>query len=125
MSDSAFAGRARSSKREAINDTRGARSGTAGQKQSAKGALDEGNQRGRIGKGCSPFLRSFGDLRLDYGVLRDRVAPVLKQLPGAGDIEEGRSGATAHGTRCWTLRLGAGLAQEETFGPTSHHVAGP
>jgi len=84
MSDSAFAGRP-IEQREAINDSRGHVAELLA-KAIRKGALDEeitAEDRERM----LAFLRSFGDLRADY-VYAGSSRAGLRQLPGAGDIEE-------------------------------------
>jgi len=83
-SDSAFAGRP-IEQREAINDTRGHVAELLA-KAIRRGALDE-----EIGaqdqERMLAFLRSFGDLRLDY-VYSGSSRAGLTQLPGAGDVAE-------------------------------------
>jgi monoamine oxidase len=110
VSDAAFAGRP-IEQREAINDMRGHVAELLA-KAVRRGALDEEitlDDRERM----LAYLRSFGDLRADYGYAGSSRAG-LKQLPGAGDVAEiGRDPPPLR------VLLDApfwrGLAQEETF----------
>jgi monoamine oxidase len=110
VSDSAFAGRP-IEQREAINDTRGHVAELLA-KAIRRGALDEeisAADRERM----LAFLRSFGDLRLDY-VYSGSSRAGLKQLPGAGDVEEAsREPLPMHALL--DASFWRGLAQEETF----------
>ena len=109
-SDSVFAGRP-IEQREAINDMRGQVAELLA-KAIRKGSLDE-EIHVEDREGMLAFLRTFGDLRPDYRYAGSSRAG-LKQLPGAGDVDE---------TRREPLPLSAlldasfwrGLAQEETF----------
>ena len=110
MSDSAFAGRP-IEQREAINDSRGHVAELLA-KAVRKGALDEeitAEDRERM----LAFLGSFGDLRADY-VYAGSSRAGLKQLPGAGEIEEQtREPLPMHALL--DASFWRGLAQEETF----------
>jgi monoamine oxidase len=109
-SDSAFAGRP-VEQREVINDTRGHVAELLA-KAIRKGALDEEitpQDRERM----LAFLRNFGDLRPNY-VYAGSSRAGLKQLPGAGEIdEEGREPLPMHALL--DASFWRGLAQEETF----------
>lgn len=110
VSDSAFAGRP-IEQREAINDTRGHVAELLA-KAIRKGALDEeitAEDRERM----LSFLRSFGDLRLDYSYTGSSRAG-LKRLPGAGDIDE-EDRAPLPMRSLLDASFWRGLAQEETF----------
>jgi monoamine oxidase len=110
MSDSAFAGRP-IEQREAINDTRGHVAELLA-KAIRGGALDEeisAEDRERM----LAFLRSFGDLRLDY-VYAGSSRAGLTRLPGAGEVEEAsREPLPMHALL--DASFWRGLAQEETF----------
>jgi monoamine oxidase len=97
--------------REAINDTRGHIAELLA-KAIRRGALDEeisADDRERM----LAFLRSFGDLRPDY-VYAGSSRAGLKQLPGAGDIDEvRRDPLPLHALL--EASFWRGLAQEETF----------
>jgi monoamine oxidase len=109
-SDAAFAGRP-IEQREAINDTRGHVAELLA-KAIRRGALDEeisAADRERM----LAFLRSFGDLRLDY-VYTGSSRAGLGRLPGAGDVEEvSREPLPMHALL--DASFWRGLAQEETF----------
>jgi monoamine oxidase len=109
-SDSAFAGRP-IEQREAINDTRGHVAELLA-KAIRRGALDEEigpKDRERM----LAFLRSFGDLRIDY-LYSGSSRAGLAQLPGAGDIEEVNREPLPM-RALLDASFWRGLAQEETF----------